>query len=549
MTFISYAQNYEDVMLWRALKDVAQGFYTDVGAQDPDVESVTRAFYEKGWSGINIEPVTKYHELLCRSRPRDINLRVVAGSEETDREFFEIPDTGLSTLDAQIAATHQGAGRASSQRRVSQRRLADIWAERVKGPVHFLKIDAEGAEREVLEGADLTRHRPWIIVVEAVAPLSQVPVHEKWEPLLTSAGYEFVYFDGLNRFYLAREKIDLKPRFAAPPNFFDDFVRAGEASARQEASDLRRMAVPTSDLLARLNRMETTLQGVAAALPALAQRIGVAQDILFSQIAYLGDHRALTYLQTGQKIFVDTRSVDIGTHLMFGGMWETHYATAFCNLLRPGNVVLDVGANHGFYSLIAATRIAPGGHVYAFEPSKGFYDLIKASVSVNGLDKVVSVSNLALGESNGEVTLAFDRQWSGGAHLEIAVAEGAKSAGQAGLERETVTCVSLDDYLGEKIEKIDIIKMDIEGAEGLALNGMRKLIDRSRNLKMMIEFCPAMMAHFERDAIFVVQFLESRGFMCWDISPDGSLLPTRWENLLQDPETIRNVIVSREGLG
>ncbi len=56
MTFISYAQNFEDVMLWRALKHVENGFYVDVGAQDPVVDSVSLAFYEHGWRGVHIEP-------------------------------------------------------------------------------------------------------------------------------------------------------------------------------------------------------------------------------------------------------------------------------------------------------------------------------------------------------------------------------------------------------------------------------------------------------------------------------------------------------------
>jgi FkbM family methyltransferase len=552
MAFISYAQNYEDVMLWRALKDVPQGFYIDVGAQDPDVDSVTRAFYERGWSGINIEPVTKYHELLCRARPRDINLCVAVGVEETEGEFFEIPDTGLSTLDPQIAARHHDAGWTASRRRVVQRRLADIWSECVKGQVHFLKIDAEGSEAEVLQGAGLSQRRPWIVVVEAVAPLTQASEHEKWERLITDAGYAFVYFDGLNRFYLAREKAELKPRFAVPPNFFDDFVRVGESQALQEVAALRQRVLqpaPTGDLASRLNRIDMTIQGMASSLQALTQRLGAEQDILFSQVAYLGDHRALTYLRSGQKIFVDTRSVDIGTHLMFGGWWESNYAAAFCNLLKPGDVVLDIGANHGFYSLIAAPRISPGGHVYAFEPSKNFYELIMASVSVNGLGDIVSVANLALGDSDGDVTLTFDRHWSGAAHVETGRAYGTNADTATGLERETVKCVSLDNYLGGKLDKVDVIKMDIEGAEGLALKGMSKFIDRSRNLKMMIEFCPNMMARFECDANFVVQFLESRGFMCWEVGVDGGLLPTRWQKLVQDPDAIRNVIVSRQGLG
>ena len=56
-SFVSYAQNYEDLMLWRALRHVEQGFYVDCGAYDPEEHSVTKAFYERGWSGINIEPV------------------------------------------------------------------------------------------------------------------------------------------------------------------------------------------------------------------------------------------------------------------------------------------------------------------------------------------------------------------------------------------------------------------------------------------------------------------------------------------------------------
>ncbi len=551
MAFVSYAQNFEDVMLWRALKDVPQGFYIDVGAQDPDIDSVTRAFYERGWSGINIEPVPRYHELLCRARPRDVNLMLAAGAEESERDFFEIPDTGLSTFDAQLAAKHRDAGWASTSRRVKQKRLGDVWSEHVKGEVHFLKVDAEGSEPDVLAGAGLQQHRPWIILVEAVAPLTQIAEHDKWERTIIESGYAFAYFDGLNRFYVAREHADLAQRFAVPPNLFDDFVRAAEFNAVQEATDLRQQSgrqMQTGDVSSRLDRIESTMRGMASELQAFTRRPSAEQDVLFSQAVYLGDHRALTYLQSGQKIFVDTRSVDIGTHLMLGGMWEPNYANAFCNLLRPGDVVLDVGANHGFYSLIAAPRIAPGGHVYAFEPSKKFYELIKASVSVNGLGHAISVANLALGDAEGELTLAYDPQMSGGGHLEIGNAAGASPDNAGGLERETVKVVTLDNYLGGKIAKVDVIKMDIEGAEGLALKGMSGIIDRSRNLKMMMEFCPAMMAGFACDAGFVVQFLESRDFMCWEIGVDGGLIPTRWQKLLQEPDLIRNVIVSRQGL-
>src|SRR2546428_9248136 len=93
----------------------------------------------------------------------------------------------------------------------------------------------------------------------------------------------------------------------------------------------------------RMKRVEELLARITSQFEALIQgRQQNAQEVLFSQVAYLGDHRALTYLRSGQKIFVDTRCVDVATHLMFGGYWEPHYATAFSRFLKPGHVVLDI---------------------------------------------------------------------------------------------------------------------------------------------------------------------------------------------------------------
>src|SRR5258708_13221371 len=78
MPFISYAQNCEDVILWRALRDVDRGFYVDIGAADPKEGSVTQAFYERGWSGVNIEPQAASFERLWQARARDTNPRITA---------------------------------------------------------------------------------------------------------------------------------------------------------------------------------------------------------------------------------------------------------------------------------------------------------------------------------------------------------------------------------------------------------------------------------------------------------------------------------------
>lgn len=237
MSFISYAQNYEDVILARAFRDVAEGVYIDVGAQDPRFDSVTKAFYDRGWRGVNIEPAKYWHARLVEDRPRDINLWLAAGASSGSIDLHETDESGLSTTVAEFAQRHRDQGHALHSRRVPMSTLDAIWAEHVLGEVHFLKIDVEGAEGDVLRGVDLSVRRPWVIVVEATEPNSRVSTHDQWEPLLTGRGYQFVYEDGLNRFYLADEHADLSDAFRLPPNFFDYFVRREQVD---EANELRR---------------------------------------------------------------------------------------------------------------------------------------------------------------------------------------------------------------------------------------------------------------------------------------------------------------------
>jgi FkbM family methyltransferase len=238
MTFISYAQNFEDVMLFRALKGVEKGFYIDVGAQDPVFDSVTKAFYERGWRGINIEPVEQWFGKLVADRPKDVNLQLAASSQTGNVRFFEVRNTGMSTSDIDFARLHATRGFEVREYEIPAKPLDAICAEFGVKEVHFLKVDVEGAEAEVLRGIGLTDIRPWIILVEATEPNSQVSTHEEWEHLLTSRGYEFAYFDGLNRFYVAREHAGFKNTFSIPPNFFDNYIRYPEWLAGQRASRL-----------------------------------------------------------------------------------------------------------------------------------------------------------------------------------------------------------------------------------------------------------------------------------------------------------------------
>lgn len=218
----SYAQNFEDVILWRALKGINNGFYIDIGAHDPVMGSVTKLFYENGWCGINVEPVSGVFERLAKDRDRDVNLKACIGSRDGEVTLYDVKPSGLATLDQEVASEYKRKGHEVKELRVPIYKLDSIFTLKNQ-EVHFLKVDVEGAEKEVLLGINFQYIRPWIVVVEATYPNMPKPTHNSWEYILEDAGYEFVYFDGLNRFYLATEKEYLKDSFTTPPNYFDHF--------------------------------------------------------------------------------------------------------------------------------------------------------------------------------------------------------------------------------------------------------------------------------------------------------------------------------------
>ena len=221
---ISYAQNREDVLLSRCFPDLKNGFYVDVGAAEPETDSVTKHFYELGWWGINLEPVARFHAMLQDARPRDVNLNMAAGATSGEITFYEIADTGLSTTVPEVAQHHAGDGREVNERSVPVKTLDAILDETPppQGEIHFLKIDVEGAEEAVLRGLTLSRNRPWIILLEATEPNTNTFSYS-WEPLLLDNGYQFGFFDGINRYYVSPDHPELMAKFDRPVNFLDDY--------------------------------------------------------------------------------------------------------------------------------------------------------------------------------------------------------------------------------------------------------------------------------------------------------------------------------------
>ncbi|RRH95463.1 FkbM family methyltransferase [Mesorhizobium tamadayense] len=220
----SYAQNFEDVILWRALNSVERGFYIDIGAQDPVEDSVSLSFYEQGWRGVHVEPTAAYAAKIRKARPDEEVIEAAVGTGTGLLTLHEFPCTGLSTGDPAIAEQHVEAGFQMKEISVPLVSLQDLLDRHAEREVHWLKIDVEGMESAVIESWGCSAVRPWIVVVESTLPLSTEKSHEKWQPHLNELGYEFVYFDGLNRFYVSEEHPELKDSFGPGPNHFDQFV-------------------------------------------------------------------------------------------------------------------------------------------------------------------------------------------------------------------------------------------------------------------------------------------------------------------------------------
>jgi FkbM family methyltransferase len=215
----SYSANFEDVLLDRAFRAKSSGFYIDVGAYEPVDDSVTNHFYANGWRGINIEPNPAPFKRLARARDRDVNLNIGISDHDGTLTVYEAPSACWS-VDPDILTGWFGADRDDLvERSIPVATLANVCERYVPRNVDidFLKIDVEGHEAEVVAGADWSRWRPTVVLIENNKP-------ESWEPQLLQADYLFAFFDGLNRFYLRAEDRQLLPVLAVPANVADAFL-------------------------------------------------------------------------------------------------------------------------------------------------------------------------------------------------------------------------------------------------------------------------------------------------------------------------------------
>ncbi|CAN5594825.1 FkbM family methyltransferase [soil metagenome] len=239
--FVSYAQNMEDVVLQRLVSVVTRGRFIDVGAGHPILENVTYALYLQGWRGINVEPMQAEVEMFRAARPEDEIVQAAVGAMVGSVTLYEAPseNRGATTSNRTFVERHETLGAAFVEFESPLVTLSSLLEVSEPGAVHVVKIDVEGMEADVLHGADLQLHRPWVVVVEATEPNSSTSTTHLWEHIVLGAGYECALFDGLNRFYVRTDRADVAALLSVPANVLDHWVSARMVEMRAEVAELR----------------------------------------------------------------------------------------------------------------------------------------------------------------------------------------------------------------------------------------------------------------------------------------------------------------------
>lgn len=248
---------------------------------------------------------------------------------------------------------------------------------------------------------------------------------------------------------------------------------------------------------------------------------------------YVGEHTVLARSAFGGYIYLDARDASLTPHIALSGIWEPGVARAFDRRVKPGMSVVDVGANCGFYSLIAARRVGPSGRVVAIDANPRMVELMVRTFQANTIREWTSAVHGAVTDVEGEVELGIPGDFLGSASI-LVHAEGRDEA----VRTIRAPGKPLDGWLREP--GVDVLKIDAEGAEPLIWRGAQPVLAANRHISIFMEFAPPMLSEHVVPAEFLAE-IRAAGFAVQAIdaldgrvsSPtDGEILAARWSELL-----------------
>ena len=233
----------------------------------------------------------------------------------------------------------------------------------------------------------------------------------------------------------------------------------------------------------------------------------------------------ITRLDGGLRVRIYPHDV-IGKYIYIDGVFEPASWNLVNKFLKPGMTVFDLGANFGQYTLLAAKCVGDKGQVHSFEPSGRMFRELKFNIELNGFSDMCVLNDLAVFDTTGTAKLS---RYEEGAEVYASLGSHQREEATV-IGHEEVKTVRLDDYIEERrVDRVDFIKIDIEGAELLALRGAEKLLSRTDAPAILLEMADVNTDGFGYKAIETWDYLESLGYgmHCFDAIGNISTRATR----------------------
>jgi FkbM family methyltransferase len=229
----------------------------------------------------------------------------------------------------------------------------------------------------------------------------------------------------------------------------------------------------------------------------------------------------------GLPFWVDLRDTVISFEILARGVYEPEETALFQKLIRPGDRVVDVGANIGYYTVLFASLAGTSGRVLALEPDPENATLLQRNVRLSGFEPTVCVKIGAAAAARGQLPLYRSPYGNRGDHRTYeSFAETA--GGRRPRDRINVEAFAIDDCVADW-ERVDVVKMDIQGYEMHALSGMTRTLERSPAMAIVTEFFPDGIVRAGCDPDAYLEAFLYRGFSIWEIGEGAQLrqvLPT-----------------------
>lgn len=297
---------------------------------------------------------------------------------------------------------------------------------------------------------------------------------------------------------------------------------------------LRSQELRIDELRVKVDQLSTSIKEVKTSIIPISERLIIVK--IFSDL----------------KICLDPTDVAVVPHLALDGIWEKNMTKAWTGVLKKDQVVLDVGANFGYYGLLAAQRnFSVGQKIIFFEANPDLVPYINKTLSINGLHKNSKVENVGISEKKGTAELTILEDFIGCSSLHTAQHLSSYLEDKMPVEahrKVKVPTISLDEYCGQnKIANVDLIKLDIEGYEEIAYKGMTGVVKSSKNLILFLEFTKE---SYENPRLFYSQLLKDFRYL-YLINENGDLdvpASNEYDEIIGNIENFVMLILSKTKL-